>query len=58
MMMMMMIIIIIIIIIIICSEFGIPKQELSMAIDTELTSFSNAIKKSISESRNLQVLSL
>ena len=49
---------IIIIIIITCSKFGIPNKELSMAIDTELTSFSNAIKKSISESRKIQVLSL
>ena len=40
------------------SEFRTLNKELFMAIVTELTSFTNAIKNSISEARKVQVLPL
>ena len=43
--------------IIISSKFQTPKKELSMAIVTELTSFTIAIESSISDDRKLQALS-
>ena len=43
--------------IIISSKFWTTKKELSMAVVTELTSLTIAIKSSISEGRKLQVLS-